>query len=108
MENIVSNSCRWDEWRDQPEKEEWKEYIRVRNYDEWEDSHKSPHEATVLEQAETNLHGDSSLGYGLRGSRHGMSFEKSEAEKAYEKKRKYSRGYYRKGTYIVLPKTSKP
>ena len=80
MENIVSDSCRWDEWRDQPEKEEWKEYIRVRNYDEWEDSHKSPHEATVLEQAETNLHGDSSLGYGLRGSRHGMSFEKSEEE----------------------------
>ena len=37
MENIVSDSCRWDEWRDQPEKEEWKEYIRVRNYDEWED-----------------------------------------------------------------------
>ena len=85
MENIVSDSCRWDEWRDQPEKEEWKEYIRVRNYDEWEDSHKSPHEATVLEQAETNLHGDSSLGYGLRGSRHGMSFEKSEEEKEIER-----------------------
>ena len=40
----------------------------------------------MIEQADLSLQGDSSLGYGLRGSRHGMSFEKSEEEKSIREK----------------------
>ena len=49
---------------------------------------------------------DPRTSYGLVGMRNYIPFAKSPEEQAREKKKRYSRGYLRKGTYIILSKTA--
>ena len=69
-----------------------------------EDTYKTPKER-FRDHATFDLGQNPGTSYGLGGMRNYIPFAKSPEEQAREKKRRYSRGYLRKGTYIILPKT---
>ena len=71
--------------------------------EDWDEDNKTIHDKR-LDQADRDLSCDPCTGYGLGGMKDYIPFEKTEEQKAYDRKRKYSRGYYRKNTYIILPR----
>lgn len=71
----------------------------------WDENWEEPYftrKERMLDQAERSLDADPTLGYGLGNSRNYIAFEKSEEEKAYDRKRRISRGRYRRSTYKVF------
>ena len=70
-----------------------------------EDVYKTPKER-FRDHAAFDQGQDPRTSYGLVGMRNYIPFAKSPEEQAREKKKRYSLGYLRKGTYIILPTTA--
>ena len=70
-----------------------------------EDVYKTPKER-FRDHAAFDQGQDPRTSYGLVGMRNYIPFAKSPEEQAREKKKRYSRGYLRKGPYIILTKTA--
>ena len=70
-----------------------------------EDVYKTPKER-FRDHAAFDQGQDPRTSYGLVGMRNYIPFAKSPEEQAREKKKRYSRGYLRKGTSIILSKTA--
>ena len=85
--------------------EEYNEGVRQQVPVYEEDAYKTPKER-FRDHATFDLGQNPGTSYGLGGMRNYIPFAKSPEEQAREKKKRYSRGYLRKGTYIILPKTA--
>lgn len=70
-----------------------------------EDTYKTSKER-FRDLASFDLGQDPRTSYGLGGMRNYIPFAESPEERACEKKKRYSRGYLRKGTYTILPKAT--
>ena len=98
MSNSVNNPS---SFRDEEYNDEVREQVPV--YEE--DIYKTPKER-FRDHAAFDQGRDPGTSYGLGGMRNYIPFANSPEEQAREKKKRYSRGYLRKGTYIILPKTA--
>lgn len=85
--------------------EEYNEEVREQCPVYEDEAYKTPRER-FRDHATFDLGQDPKTSYGLGGMRNYIPFAKSLEERAREKKKRYSRGYLRKGTYTILPKTS--
>ena len=88
-------------FRDEEYNEEVREQVPV--YEE--ETYKTRKER-FRDHATFDLEQNPERSYGLSGRRNYIPFAKSQEEQAQEKKKRYSRGYLRRGTYIILPKTA--
>lgn len=70
-----------------------------------EDVYKTPKER-FRDHAAFDQRQDPRTSYGFGGMRNYIPFAKSPEGQAREKKKRYSRGYLRKGTYTILPKAT--
>lgn len=85
--------------------EEYNEEVREQCPVYEDEAYKTPRER-FRDHATFDLGQDPGRSYGLGGMRNYIPFAKSPEEQTREKKKRYSRGYLRKGTYTILPKTS--
>ena len=88
-------------FRDEEYNEEVREQVPV--YEE--ETYKTRKER-VRDHAAFDLEQNPERSYGLSGRCNYIPFAKGPEEQAQEKKKRYSRGYLRRGTYIILPKTA--
>lgn len=84
--------------------EEYNEEVRHQVPVYEEEAYKTPQER-FRDHAAFDQGQDPKTSYGLGGMRNYIPFAKSPEEQVREKKKRYSRGYLRKGTYVILPKT---